>query len=84
MEEIKKKIIFRVIVVIAIIILIGVGSTFAYFTATITAENVVSLGAAEFEIDFIRQAMLVNEKAMQKACAEKDTNWIDNLSQFIA
>lgn len=59
MEDKNKKKIFTLIVAIALIILIGVGSTFAYFSATITAENAVSLGSAEFELDFSDDISLI-------------------------
>lgn len=51
MESRKKKTIFILIVAIAFIILIGVGSTFAYFSASATAEDAVSIGSAEYELD---------------------------------
>ena len=49
----KKKALFALIIAIAFIILLGVGSTFAYFSASIGSnENAVSFGAAEFQIEF--------------------------------
>lgn len=60
MEEKKKKTIFLVIVTIAIVILIAVGSTFAYFTASVNSnEDAVSLGAAQLQIEFTDDTSLV-------------------------
>lgn len=64
MNEKKKKTIFALIVMIAIIILIGVGSTFAYFSASITAENVVSISAAEFKIEFSDDTSLIKSNVI--------------------
>lgn len=51
MDEKKKKTILYLFVALALIILIGVGSTFAYFTATISSnENAVNVTAAEFKL----------------------------------
>ena len=51
MDNKKKKQIFLLIVAIAVIILIGVGSTFAYFSANVASEEgAVDVGAAVFEI----------------------------------
>ena len=51
MDNKKKKQVFLLIVAIAVIILIGVGSTFAYFSANVASEEgAVDVGAAVFEI----------------------------------
>jgi len=51
MDNKKKKQLFSLIVAIAVIILIGVGSTFAYFSANVASEEgAVDVGAAVFEI----------------------------------
>ena len=51
MDNKKKKELFLLIVAIAVIILIGVGSTFAYFSANVASEeSAVDVGAAVFEI----------------------------------
>ena len=51
MDNKKKKELFLLIVAIAVIILIGVGSTFAYFSANVASEEgAVDVGAAVFEI----------------------------------
>lgn len=54
MDENKKKSTLLVfLILIAVVILITVGSTFAYFSVTISSnENAVSMKAAEFRIDF--------------------------------
>lgn len=53
MEEKKKKKILYILICLAIIILIGVGSTFAYFSATTgSAEDAITTGAAEFKIGY--------------------------------
>lgn len=59
MENKKKKTLFGIIIAIALIILIGVGSTFAYFSASITADNSVTASAAEFKIDLEEDASLI-------------------------
>lgn len=60
MEEKKKKTIFILIITIALVILIGVGSTFAYFSASIGSnEDAVSMGAAEFQIEFSDDTSLI-------------------------
>ena len=52
MDNKKNKLIFTLIVIAATIILLTVGSTFAYFNATIASEeNAVSFGAAVFTMD---------------------------------
>lgn len=59
MDSKKKKTLFGIIIAIALIILIGVGSTFAYFSASITADNVISTTSAEFEIDLEEDVSLI-------------------------
>ena len=62
MDNKKKKTLFGIIVAIAVIILIGVGSTFAYFSASVTAANSISATAAEFNIDLEEDASLIKTK----------------------
>lgn len=51
MNEKKKKTILYLLVVLALVILISVGSTFAYFTATVnSSENAITTTAAEFKL----------------------------------
>lgn len=63
MNEKKKKLLLLGLFAIALIILIGVGATFAYFTATVSSEEgAVSTGAAIFEIDFDDDTDLIKNK----------------------
>ena len=65
MDKRKKKLIFSLIVAIAIIILISVGSTFAYFSATISSEeSAVDVGAAVFEIDLVDDLSLIKSQVI--------------------
>lgn len=59
MNDKRKKTLFGIIIALALIILIGVGSTFAYFSASITADNSVTTSAAEFKIDLEEDASLI-------------------------
>jgi len=52
MNEKKKKIVLLTLIAFSLIILVAVGSTFAYFSATISSEEgAVGMTAAEFSID---------------------------------
>lgn len=52
MSDKKKKTIFGILVVVSVIILITVGSTFAYFTASInSSENAVDIKSAVFKLE---------------------------------
>ena len=60
MNEKEKKKIFYAIVALALIILIGVGSTFAFFSASVASnENAVGATAAVFEIGFKDDTSLI-------------------------
>lgn len=60
MEEKKKKTILYLLICLAIIILVGVGSTFAYFSATVgSEEEAVSTTAAEFKIGYTDDKELI-------------------------
>lgn len=59
MNNKKKKTLFGIIIVIALIILIGIGSTFAYFSTSITSKNSINASAAEFEIDLEEDGSLI-------------------------
>lgn len=82
MKEKKNKTLLYGLIAIALIILIGVGSTFAYFTATIGSnENAVSLTAAEFKIDYDDDIELIKsnlipseEKYVNMSLARYDTD----------
>lgn len=68
MEDKKKKIIFILIIFVATIILIGVGSTFAYFSATISSdEDAIHTTSAEFKIDFSDDISLIKGKIIPSA-----------------
>lgn len=80
MDDKKKKDILYALIALAILILIGVGSTFAYFTATISSEeNAVNLGAAEFKLELTEDTDLIKgnlipseEKYVDMAIARVD------------
>ena len=59
MDSKKKKTLFGIIIATALIILIGVGSTFAYFSASVTSDNVISTTSAEFKIDLEEDVSLI-------------------------
>lgn len=81
MDKRKKKLIFSLIVAIAIIILIGVGSTFAYFSATVASEEgAVDVGAAVFEVALIDDTSLIKSNIIPSK--EKYVNMaIDRLDE---
>lgn len=65
MNDKKKKIIFTLIVAIAIIILISVGSTFAYFSATISSDpDAISVTSAEFQLNLIEDSSLTKSNVI--------------------
>lgn len=60
MNEKNKKLIFVMLIIISTIILILVGSTFAYFSVTArSAENAITVGAATFSIDLEDDTSLI-------------------------
>lgn len=60
MNDKRKKNIFTLIIAIAVVILMAVGSTFAYFSATTNSEeNAVSLGAATFRLGYVDDTSLI-------------------------
>lgn len=68
MDERKKKLIFVLIVSIATGILIAVGGTFAYFSATTKSEeNAVSLGAATFRLGYVDDTSLIKAQLIPSA-----------------
>lgn len=65
MDDRKKKNLLYAIIAIATIILIGVGSTFAYFTASInSAEDAVNVTAAEFKLDLDEDTDLIKSNVI--------------------
>lgn len=62
MDSKRKKTLFGIIVATAIIILIGIGSTFAYFSASVTAENVLSATSAEFQVELEEDVSLIKNR----------------------
>lgn len=68
MNDKQKKLIFSLIVAIAIVILIGVGSTFAYFSAAVSSEeNAVSMGAAVYKLSLIDDTSLIKSQIIPSA-----------------
>lgn len=50
MSNEKKKIILSILILFSSVIIILVGSTFAYFVATVTSEDAINLSSAEFAL----------------------------------
>ena len=68
MDRKKKKLTFSLIVLIATTILLIIGSTFAYFSASVSSdENAVSLKAAEFAISLIDDTSLLKSQIIPSA-----------------
>ena len=84
MDNKKKKTLFGIIVAIAVIILIGVGSTFAYFSASVTAANSISATAAEFNIDLEEDASLIKTKIIPSIEEYVDIAISENNQLFIS
>lgn len=87
MDKKRKKIIFSIIILIAITILMVVGSTFAYFVATTSSEeNAVSLGAAEFKIALIDDTSLLKSQIIptEEKYVDMAINRLDENGKFIA
>ena len=86
MDKRKKKLLFSLIVVIATIILISVGSTFAYFSATISSEeNAVDVGAAVFEIALVDDLSLIKSQVIpsKEKYVDLAINRLDETGNFI-
>lgn len=86
MDNKKKKNIFSLLVAIAIIILIAIGSTFAYFSAMVSSEeNAVNLGAAVYKIDLIEDTSLIKTRVIPSAEKYVDMaiNRLDDEGNFI-
>lgn len=82
MDQKKKKILFILIVGIASIILLAVGSTFAYFSATVASEeNAVSFGAAVFTMDLEDDISLIKTKLIPSAEKYVDASTIQRLDE---
>ena len=82
MDNRKKKQLFILIVAFAIIILISVGSTFAYFSITASSEeNAVSLGAAVFKIDLKDDTSLIKTALIPSAEKYVDMATIKRLDE---
>jgi predicted ribosomally synthesized peptide with SipW-like signal peptide len=68
MSKKKKKQLFILIIFIAAIILITIGSTFAYFSATVSSvENAVSMTAAEFKVELTDDTSLIKSSLIPSA-----------------
>lgn len=62
MNDNDKKTLFAFILIFCSIILFTIGGTFAYFTASINSENeAISVGSAEFKIEFDDDTSLIKE-----------------------
>lgn len=86
MELKKKKFIFTLIVAIAIIILIGVGSTFAYFSATISSEEeAVGLTAAVYKLSLIDDSSLIKTQIIpsKEKYVDMSLDRLDDNGNFI-
>lgn len=68
MDNKKKKYIFSLILMIAIIILIAIGSTFAYFSAMVSSEeNAVNLSAAVYKLELLDDTSLIKTRVIPSA-----------------
>jgi len=82
MNKKKKKQLFTLIIFIATIILITVGSTFAYFSATVSSEeNVVSMTAAEFKVEMTDDTSLIKTGIIPSAEKYVDAATIQRLDE---
>ena len=82
MDGRKNKLIFTLIVIVATVILLAVGSTFAYFTATISSEeNAVSFGAAVFTMDLEDDFSLIKTQLIPSAEKYVDASTIYRLEE---
>ena len=82
MDGKKNKLIFTFIVITATIILFAVGSTFAYFTATVASEqNAVSFSAAVFTMDLEDDTSLIKTKLIPSAEKYVDASTIHRLDE---
>lgn len=82
MEKKKKKNLFSLIIIIASIILITIGSTFAYFSAIVSSnENAVSFGAAVFTLDLEDDLSLIKSKLIPSAEKYVDASTIQRLDE---
>ena len=66
MSDQKKKIILSMLVIFSSIIIILVGSTFAYFSATVGSEDKINVSSAEFALsleddtDLIKKSLITD------------------------
>ena len=68
MDKKKKKQIFALIIFISTVILIVIGSTFAYFNASVSSiVNAVSMTAAEFKVDLDDDTSLIKTSLIPSA-----------------
>lgn len=82
MNKKKKKQLFTLIIFIATIILITVGSTFAYFSASVSSEeNVVSMTAAEFKVEMKDDTSLIKTGIIPSAEKYVDAATIKRLDE---
>lgn len=82
MNKKKKKQLYMLIVFIATIILIIVGSTFAYFTATVSSvENAVSMTAAVFKVEMEDDISLIKTALIPSAEIYVDRSTIERLDE---
>lgn len=82
MKKKQKKQLFILIIFIATIILVTVGATFAYFTATInSAVNAVSMTAAEFKVEMKDDTSLIKTSIIPSAELYVDRATIQRLDE---
>ena len=82
MNKKKKKQLFTLIIIIAMIILIAVGSAFAYFNASVSSvENAVSMTAAEFKVDLDDDTSLIKTSLIPSAEIYVDRATIERLDE---
>lgn len=86
MDNKKKQTILIFLIMLAIVILIGVGSTFAYFTASIgSKENALSATAAVFKIDLIDDTELIKKNMIpsEEKYVDMAINRLDASGNFL-
>lgn len=82
----KKKLVFRIIVVIAMIILISIGYTFAYFSSVISSEEeAVNITAAVYKLDLVDDTTLIKSEIIpsKEKYVDMSLNRLDETGNFI-
>lgn len=82
MNKKKKKQLFTLIIFVATLILVTVGATFAYFSATVSSEeNAVSMTAAVFKVELEDDTSLIKSNIIPSAEIYVDRSTIERLDE---